>query len=80
MVGLPFITANKGPGFADNLYKSAATSYGRAILVIILVLYLASALYCHAIRHNYALQPKLQARYEWTGLFKALVAAVIHIK
>lgn len=41
MVGLPFITANKGPGFADNLYKPAAISYGRAILVIILVLYLA---------------------------------------
>lgn len=41
MVGLPFITANKGPGFTDNLYKPAAISYGRAILVIILVLYLA---------------------------------------
>lgn len=39
--GLPFITANKGPGFTDNLYKPAAISYGRAILVIILVLYLA---------------------------------------
>lgn len=31
----------KGLGFADNLYKPAVISYGRAILVVILVLYLA---------------------------------------
>lgn len=31
----------KGLGFANNLYKPAVISYGRSILVIVLVLYLA---------------------------------------
>lgn len=71
----------KGPGFADNLYKPAVISYGRAIFVITLVLYLAMNDKCwqcivflcngmcnYVLHHSF----KLKARYDkCIGRFKA---------
>lgn len=91
---LALYTANtgdyKGRGFADNLYNPAVILYGKAILVIILALYLALGdecwecivFLCNGMCNN-VLQHriKLRARCEkCTGVLKTPVSAVILTK